>query len=94
MVSDRLEAMSALADPTRRVILDDRQEQSGQTLFELCVALTTKHGLGSTCQAISQHLAVLETDGLVITRRQSRYKYHDVETTPLHISPQRWRIDH
>lgn len=88
------DVFKALADPTRRVILDELQERSGQTLFELCVRLTTKHGLGSSRQAISQHLAVLESAGLVITRRQGRYKYHDLDTTPLRTIVERWQIGH
>jgi DNA-binding transcriptional ArsR family regulator len=82
----------ALADPTRRAILDELQERSGQTLFELCVRLTTKHGLGSTRQAVSQHLDVLEAAGLVITRRDGRYKFHDLDTTPLRSITERWSI--
>ncbi len=88
------DVFKAIADPTRRVILDELQERSGQTLFELCVRLTTKHGLGSSRQAISQHLAVLESAGLVITRRQGRYKYHDLDTTPLRTIVERWQIGH
>jgi DNA-binding transcriptional ArsR family regulator len=88
------DVFKALADPTRRVILDELQERGGQTLFELCVRLTTKHGLGSSRQAISQHLAVLESAGLVITRRQGRYKYHDLDTTPLRTLVERWQIGH
>ena len=88
------DVFKALADPTRRVILDELQERSGQTLFELCVRLTTKHGLGSSRQAISQHLAVLESAGLVVTRRQGRYKYHDLDTTPLRTIVERWQMGH
>jgi DNA-binding transcriptional ArsR family regulator len=73
----------AMADPTRRAILDELQDRSGQTLFELCVQLLTKHGLSSTRQAISQHLDVLEAAGLVVTRREGRYKFHDLDPTPL-----------
>lgn len=62
----------ALADPTRRVILDELRERDGQTLFELCVRLATKHGLGSTRQAVSQHLDVLEDAGLVRRTREGR----------------------
>ena len=80
----------ALADPTRRAILDELNERNGQTLFELCVRLTTKHGLGSTRQAVSQHLDVLETAGLVITRREGRYKFHDLDPTPLRTLTDRW----
>lgn len=83
----------ALADPTRRAILDELQERDGQTLFELCVRLTTKHGLGSTRQAVSQHLDVLEAAGLVISRREGRYKFHDLDTSPLREITQRWQAN-
>jgi DNA-binding transcriptional ArsR family regulator len=83
----------ALADPTRRVILDELRERDGQTLFELCSRLATKHGLGSTRQAVSQHLAVLEEAGLVTTRRQGRYKFHHLDTAPLHGIVERWLTD-
>jgi DNA-binding transcriptional ArsR family regulator len=81
----------ALADPTRRAILDELSERDGQTLFELCSRLAAKHGLGSSRQAISQHLDVLESAGLVRTRRQGRYKFHDLDTTPLERIVERWR---
>ena len=80
----------ALADPTRRAILDELQERNGQTLFELCVRLMSRHGLGSSRQAISQHLDVLEAAGLVITRREGRYKFHDLDTSPLREIVERW----
>jgi DNA-binding transcriptional ArsR family regulator len=80
----------ALADPTRRVILDELRERDGQTLFELCARLASKHGLGSTRQAVSQHLAVLEDAGLVVARRQGRYKFHHLDTSPLHVITERW----
>src|SRR4029450_4762589 len=54
----------ALADPTRRAILDELTERDGQTLFELCSRLATKHGMGSTRQGISQHGDILEAGGL------------------------------
>ena len=81
----------ALADPTRRAILDELRERDGQTLFEICSRLAAKHGLGSSRQAISQHLDVLESAGLVRTRRQGRYKFHDLDTTPLETVIERWR---
>jgi DNA-binding transcriptional ArsR family regulator len=81
----------ALADPTRRAILDELSERDGQTLFELCSRLATKHGLSSSRQAISQHLEVLESAGLVMTRRQGRYKFHHLDTMPLETILQRWR---
>jgi DNA-binding transcriptional ArsR family regulator len=83
----------ALADQTRRVILDELRERDGQTLFELCGRLTMKHGLGSTRQAVSQHLAVLEEAGLVTTRRQGRYKFHHLDTSPLNVIVERWLTD-
>jgi DNA-binding transcriptional ArsR family regulator len=61
----------------------DGQERNGQTL-------TTKHGLGSSRQAASQHLGVLEDAGLVITRRDGRYKFHDLDTSPLREINERW----
>ena len=83
----------ALADPTRRAILDELQERSGQTLFELCTRLISRHGLSSSRQAVSQHLDVLEAAGLVRTRREGRYKFHDLDTSPLRTITDRWRID-
>jgi len=80
----------ALADPTRRAILDELQQRNGQTLFELCVRLISNHGSTSTRQAVSQHLDVLEAAGLVRTRRQGRYKFHDLDTSPLGEIAERW----
>jgi DNA-binding transcriptional ArsR family regulator len=86
------DVFKALADPTRRAILDELQERSGQTLFELCSRLITRHGLSSSRQAVSQHLEVLEDAGLVRTRREGRYKFHDLDTSPLRTITDRWRI--
>ena len=83
----------ALADPTRRIILDELTERSGQTLFEICGRLAMKHGLGISRQGVSQHLAVLEAAGLVVTRREGRYKFHDLDTSPLKAIAERWHID-
>ncbi len=80
----------ALADPTRRAILDELTDRNGQTLFELCARLVSKHGLTSSRQAISQHLDVLEEAGLVITRRDGRYKFLHVDTSPLRGIVERW----
>jgi DNA-binding transcriptional ArsR family regulator len=84
------DVFKALADPTRRTILDELAERDGQTLFELCSRLTTRHGLGSTRQAISQHLAVLEEAGLIRTRKEGRYKFHDLQREPLEHLAERW----
>jgi DNA-binding transcriptional ArsR family regulator len=82
----------ALADATRRAILDELCERDGQTLFELCARLTLRHGLSSSRQAISQHLGVLAAAGLVRTRREGRYKFHFVDTRPLQRIVERWPI--
>jgi DNA-binding transcriptional ArsR family regulator len=81
----------ALADPTRRAILDELTDRDGQTLFEICSRLAMKHGLTSSRQAISQHLDVLEDAGLLTTRRQGRYKFHHIDTGPLRTIAERWR---
>lgn len=83
----------ALGDPTRRAILDELTEKDGQTLFEICARLTMRHGLGSSRQAISQHLDVLEGAGLIVTRREGRYKFHHVDTTPLQEIVKRWPVN-
>ena len=83
----------AIADPTRRAILDELTERQGQTLFELCIRLTMKHGVGSSRQAISQHLEVLEAAGLVITKRDGRSKFHWFDTAPLKVITERWPIE-
>ena len=84
------DVFKALADPTRRTILDELTERDGQTLFELCGRLATKHRLASSRQAISQHLQVLEEAGLVATRKEGRYKFHDLRTGPLEHMGDRW----
>ena len=81
----------ALADPTRRLILDELAERSDQTLFEICARLATRHGVGSSRQAISQHLDVLEAAGLIHTRRDGRWKFHTLDTAPLETILDRWR---
>jgi DNA-binding transcriptional ArsR family regulator len=83
----------ALAAPARRAILDELQDRDGQTLFELCTRLTMNHELGLSRQAISQHLEVLEAAGLVSSRREGRYKFHFLDTTPLRDIVQRWPIE-
>jgi DNA-binding transcriptional ArsR family regulator len=86
------DVFDALAAPARRAILDELQERDDQTLFELCSRLAMRHGLGLTRQAISQHLEVLESAGLVSTRREGRYKFHRLDTAPLRSIVERWPI--
>ena len=85
-----VDVFKALADPTRRAILDELTAHDGQTLFELCGRLATKHALTSSRQAVSQHLDVLEAAGLLLTRREGRYKFHHIDTTPLQPIVSRW----
>jgi DNA-binding transcriptional ArsR family regulator len=84
------DVFGALAAEARRAILDELHDRDGQTLFELCTRLTMKHGLGLTRQAISQHLDVLESAGLVTSERQGRYKLHYIDTAPLRTIVERW----
>ena len=81
----------ALAAPVRRAILDELRERDRQTLVEICTRLTAKRGLALSRQAVSQHLDVLEAAGLVRTRREGRYKFHDLDTGPLRAIVERWR---
>ena len=87
------DVFKALVDPTRRAILDELVDRDGQTLFELCSRLAMKHGLSTSRQGISQHLDVLEDAGLVTTRRDGRYKFHHVDTSPLRAILDRWPPD-
>ena len=84
------DVFKALADPTRRLIVDELSERDQQTLFELCARLTNKHGLASTRQAISQHLDVLEEAGLIVVRREGRYRFQSLDTAPLQEAVERW----
>jgi DNA-binding transcriptional ArsR family regulator len=84
------DVFKALADPTRRKILDELSERNDQTLFEICSRLATKHRLGSSRQAISQHLDVLEQAGLIRSERRGRCKFHEIDTTPLERIIDRW----
>ncbi|WP_205859568.1 ArsR/SmtB family transcription factor [Phycicoccus flavus] len=83
------EVFRALADPTRRALLDALVARDGQTLFELCTRMADT-GVTSSRQAISQHLDVLAAAGLVHVRRQGRYRLHDLDTTPLLPLRRRW----
>jgi len=84
------DVFEALAASARRTILDVLYERDGQTLFEICARLAMKHNLTLTRQAISQHLDMLEAAGLVSTKREGRYKYHYLDTTPLKVINNRW----
>jgi len=82
----------ALADPTRRLLLDELCRRDGQSLFELCGRLVMAHGIRSSRQAVSQHLAVLEEVGLVRTERQGRTKLHWFDGEALRPVVTRWPV--
>jgi DNA-binding transcriptional ArsR family regulator len=84
-VTDDMDAVfKALADATRRRLLDLLRETPGQTLG----ALT--EGLDMTRQAVSQHLAVLEAANLVSAVRRGREKLHYLNPVPIHAVQSRW----
>lgn len=82
----------ALDDETRRLVLDELAASDAKTLFEICALLATRHGLGLTRQAISQHLGVLESAGLVVTERRGRSKFHYFNPEPLAEITRRWPV--
>jgi len=74
----------ALADPSRRTLLDLLHAHDGRTLNELC-----EH-LDMTRQAVTQHLGVLEAANLVVTARRGREKLHFLNPVPLQDIYERW----
>lgn len=84
------EVFEALAAPARRAILDVLNRRDDQTLFEIVTRLAADHEVSLTRQAVSQHLDVLESAGLVRSRREGRYKFHTIDTTPLAAAVSRW----
>ena len=84
------DVFEALAAPARRAIVDELAERDGQTLFEICARLAMKHQIGLTRQAVSQHLEVLESAGLVTAVRQGKYKLHYLDTEPIRTVVTRW----
>lgn len=74
----------ALADPTRRRMLDLLHDRNGQTLNDLCA------GLDMTRQSASQHLDLLEAANLISTARRGREKLHFLNPVPLHDIYERW----
>ncbi len=74
----------ALADPTRRLLLDRLHEHNGQTLGEL------SRELGMARQSATQHLALLEAANLISTVRRGRQKLHYLNPVPLHEIQERW----
>lgn len=74
----------ALADASRRQLLDRLHRRNGQTLGELC------QGLEMSRQAVTKHLAILEAANLVATKRQGREKLHFINPVPINAIAERW----
>jgi uncharacterized protein YndB with AHSA1/START domain/DNA-binding transcriptional ArsR family regulator len=83
-VSDDDAVFKALADPTRRALLDQLRERNGQTLGELCGPLAMAR------QSATQHLDVLEAANLISTVRRGREKLHYLNPVPLWTITERW----
>jgi uncharacterized protein YndB with AHSA1/START domain/DNA-binding transcriptional ArsR family regulator len=81
-VLDRV--FKALADPTRRQLLDRLHERNGQTLSELCEELDMAR------QSVTQHVGILEGAGLISSVRRGREKLHYLNPVPLHEIQERW----
>jgi DNA-binding transcriptional ArsR family regulator len=78
------EVFKALADPTRRGLLDRLFERDGQTLGEL------EEGLSMTRFGVMKHLKVLEEAGLLTTRKRGREKLHFLNPVPIRLVYERW----
>jgi DNA-binding transcriptional ArsR family regulator len=74
----------ALADSSRRHLLDRLRKRNGQTLGELC------EGLSMSRQAVAKHLNILEGANLVAVQRQGREKLHFLNPVPIHQIAERW----
>src|ERR1700743_2959164 len=74
----------ALADASRRQLLDRLHARNGQTLGQLCV------GLDMSRQAVMKHLSILEAANLVATQRQGREKLHFLNPVPINAIAERW----
>ena len=74
----------ALADASRRQLLDRLHAENGQTLGESC------KGLDMTRQAVTKHLAILEVANLVVARRSGREKLHYINPVPINEIAEQW----
>jgi DNA-binding transcriptional ArsR family regulator len=74
----------ALADASRRTLLDRLHHRNGQTLNDLC------QGLDMSRQAVTKHLAILEGANLIVVRREGREKLHFINPVPINDIAERW----
>ena len=84
MQSDDDQVFKALADPTRRALLDRLYEHDGRTLTEL------ESEIDMTRFGVMKHLRLLEEAGLVVTRREGRQKLHFLNPVPIRLIHDRW----
>jgi DNA-binding transcriptional ArsR family regulator len=84
MTDDMDPIFKALADPSRRQLLDRLNAEAGQTLGALA------EGLAMTRQAVSQHLAQLEAANLIATVKRGREKLHYLNPVPIQEIADRW----
>mgnify|MGYP003393061554 CR=1 FL=1 len=84
MVSTDDKVFKALADASRRGILDALRKKNGQSLGELC------EGHDMSRQAVTKHLAMLQAANLVVTKKQGREKLHYLNPVPIHDIYARW----
>ena len=80
---DMDKVFGALADPTRRQILDELADRNGQSLYELCARLIMLRKVSMTRQAISKHLEILENALLVRIEWKGRQKLHYLNPEPI-----------
>jgi DNA-binding transcriptional ArsR family regulator len=81
---DEQTVFRALADGSRRKLLDKLHRKNGQTLGELC------QGLRMTRQAVAKHLAILKKANLVSWKREGRERLHFINPVPIHDIAERW----
>ncbi|MBM7837080.1 DNA-binding transcriptional ArsR family regulator [Alkalihalobacillus xiaoxiensis] len=90
-MSDKKDAIfKALADSTRRLMLDELAERRELTLYELTARLIMKYNLAISRQAIAKHLALLEEAGLVETEKKGKYRVIVFRREPLHSLLNSW----
>jgi DNA-binding transcriptional ArsR family regulator len=89
MNEDEDRVFKALADASRRQLLDGLRQKNGQTLSELCTGLTMT-GLAMTRQAVTKHLLILEEANLVVTAKEGREKRHFLNPVPINDIHARW----
>ena len=80
----------ALADPTRRLMLDELAERKEQTLYELTARLIMRHEVAISRQALAKHIDVLEKAGLVSSEKRGKYRMLVFNDEPLRAILDRW----